>query len=173
MRRSVKSTVAVLLVLLAATATSLRAAEPARTVKVTVLSTMLAGDRGRGIGEWGFAALLEVDGQRVLIDTGERAETVLKNAAELGIDLSGVTDLFIMHNHGDHTGGLVTLRRELMKKNPRALSRAHVPRGVFYPRRVLTAPRAMGCCRSGRPMRRLAVCSSKTKVLCSWVPRCG
>jgi len=35
------------------------AAAEAQTVKVTVLSTMLAGDPGRGIGEWGFAALLE------------------------------------------------------------------------------------------------------------------
>lgn len=110
------------------------AGEPARAVKVTVLSTMLAGDRGRGIGEWGFSALLEVDGQRLLIDTGERPETVLKNATELGIDLSDVTDLVITHNHGDHTAGLVTLRRELAKKNPRALSRAHVPQGIFYPR---------------------------------------
>ena len=106
-------------------------AEPARAVKVTVISTMLAGDPGRGIGEWGFAALLEVDGRRVLLDTGARAETVLRNAGELGIDLSDVTDLVITHNHGDHTGGLVTLRRELARKNPRALSRAHVARGVF------------------------------------------
>ncbi len=110
---------------------ALAAAEPARVAKVTVLSTMLAGDRGRGIGEWGFAALLEVDGRRLLVDTGERPETVLRNAAELGIDLSDVTDLVITHNHGDHTGGLVTLRRELAKKNARALSRAHVARGIF------------------------------------------
>lgn len=131
---SLESTVAFVLGLLALSATSVRAAEPARVVKVTVLSTMLAGDRGRGIGEWGFTALLEVDGQRILVDTGERPETVLRNASELGIDISDVTDLVITHNHGDHTGGLVTLRRELMKKNPRALSRAHVPRGIFYPR---------------------------------------
>ena len=52
-----------------------------------------------GIGEWGFAALIEADGQRLLIDTGARAETVLKNAAELGLDLSGVTDVVITHNH--------------------------------------------------------------------------
>jgi hypothetical protein len=39
---------------------ALRCAEPARAVKVTVLSTMLAGNPGRGIGEWGFAALLKV-----------------------------------------------------------------------------------------------------------------
>lgn len=107
------------------------AAEPAHAVKVTVLSTMLAGDFRRGIGEWGFAALLEVDGRRLLIDTGERPETVLRNALELGIDLSDVTDLVITHNHIDHTAGLVTLRRELAKKNARALSRAHVARGIF------------------------------------------
>ncbi len=106
-------------------------AEPARAVKVTVLSTMLAGNPGRGIGEWGFAALLDVDGRRLLLDTGERPETVLRNASELGIDLSDVTDLVITHNHGDHTAGLVTLRRELAKKNPKALSRAHVARGIF------------------------------------------
>jgi len=34
----------------------LGSAEPARAVKITVLSTMLAGNPGRGIGEWGFAA---------------------------------------------------------------------------------------------------------------------
>ena len=107
------------------------AAETARAVKVTVLSTMLAGDPGRGIGEWGFAALIEVDGRRLLFDTGERPETVLRNAVELGIDLSGVTDLVITHNHADHTAGLVTLRRELARKNPQALSRAHVARGIF------------------------------------------
>ena len=82
---------------------ALGSAEPARAVKVTVLSTMLAGNPGRGIGEWGFAALLEVDGRRLLLDTGERPETVLQNAGELGIDLSDVTDLVITHNHGEHS----------------------------------------------------------------------
>ncbi|MDX2057709.1 MAG: hypothetical protein SFV24_07885, partial [Gemmatimonadales bacterium] len=56
----------------------------AREVKVTVLSTMLAGNPGRGTGEWGYAALVEVDGRRILFDTGARPETVLHNARELG-----------------------------------------------------------------------------------------
>jgi 7,8-dihydropterin-6-yl-methyl-4-(beta-D-ribofuranosyl)aminobenzene 5'-phosphate synthase len=109
-------------------------AQTARAVTVTVLSTMLAGNRGAGIGEWGFAAVLEVDGRRLLVDTGERPDTVLRNASELGIDLSDITDLVLTHNHGDHTSGLLTLRRELARKNPRALSRVHVARGIFYPR---------------------------------------
>jgi 7,8-dihydropterin-6-yl-methyl-4-(beta-D-ribofuranosyl)aminobenzene 5'-phosphate synthase len=109
-------------------------AEPAKSVKVTVLSTMLAGNPGAGIGEWGFAAVVDVDGRRLLVDTGARPETVLKNAAELGIDLSDVTDVVLTHNHSDHTGGLLTLRQELSKKNPRALIRAHVGKGIFLPR---------------------------------------
>jgi 7,8-dihydropterin-6-yl-methyl-4-(beta-D-ribofuranosyl)aminobenzene 5'-phosphate synthase len=104
-----------------------------QNLKVTILSTMLAGGTA-GVGEWGFAALVEVDGKKLLIDTGARAETVLENAAELSIDLSEVTDVVITHNHADHTGGLLTLRRELRAKNPGALSRAHVGAGIFEPR---------------------------------------
>lgn len=130
-RRGRRTPIALLCGLFVAGIGHAAAAEPARAVKITVLSSMLAGDPGRGIGEWGFAALVEVDGRQLLLDTGERPETVLRNAAELGLDLSTVTDLVITHNHGDHTGGLITLRRELMTKNPRALSRAHVARGIF------------------------------------------
>jgi 7,8-dihydropterin-6-yl-methyl-4-(beta-D-ribofuranosyl)aminobenzene 5'-phosphate synthase len=103
-------------------------------VKVTVLSTMLVGNTAAGIGEWGFAAVVEVDNRRLLIDTGARAETVMQNAAELKVDLSSITDLVLTHNHADHTGGLLTLRRALAKTNASALSRVHVPKGIFYPR---------------------------------------
>ena len=105
------------------------------SMKVTVLSTMLVGDSGRnGIGEWGFAALLEADGRRVLIDTGARPEVVLKNAEEMRVDLSGVTEVVLTHNHADHTGGLLALRRAMMAKNSQALSRVHVPAGIFMSR---------------------------------------
>jgi 7,8-dihydropterin-6-yl-methyl-4-(beta-D-ribofuranosyl)aminobenzene 5'-phosphate synthase len=112
-----------------------------RTLRVTVLSTMLAD---RGIGEWGFAALVEADGRRILFDTGARPETVLRNAEELGIDLASVEEVILSHSHGDHTGGLVTLRRELMKRNPRALSRAHVARGIFLRRTQADGSEANG-----------------------------
>jgi 7,8-dihydropterin-6-yl-methyl-4-(beta-D-ribofuranosyl)aminobenzene 5'-phosphate synthase len=109
-------------------------ASQATDVKVTVLSTMLAGDPARGIGEWGYSALIEVDGRRLLLDTGARPETVLHNARELGIDLSTVTELVLTHNHDDHTGGLLTLRRELSRRNPAALSRIHVAPAIFWDR---------------------------------------
>jgi 7,8-dihydropterin-6-yl-methyl-4-(beta-D-ribofuranosyl)aminobenzene 5'-phosphate synthase len=100
-------------------------------LKITILSTMLADD---GIGEWGFAALVEVDGNRILYDTGARPTTVLQNARELKIDLSGVRDVILSHNHADHTGGLLTLRREFSPANPAALSRAYVAPGIFWSR---------------------------------------
>jgi len=97
-------------------------------LKITTLSTMLAN---QGIGEWGYSALVEVDGKQILFDTGRKPETVLKNAEELGIDLSNVEDVFLSHNHGDHTGGLLTLREKLKEQNPNAISRVHVGDGIF------------------------------------------
>jgi len=104
-----------------------------KSLKVTVLSTMLAD---RGLGEWGFSALVEADGRRILFDTGDRPETVLQNARELKIDLSTVTDVVLSHHHGDHTGGLLSLRRALAGKSPAALSRIHVAPGIFSSRRA-------------------------------------
>ena len=92
---------------------------------------MLSDD---GIGEWGFAALVEADGHRILVDTGAKPDTVLLNVRELHLDLSDVRDVILTHNHDDHVGGLLTLRREFMKKNPSALSVVHVGKGIFYSR---------------------------------------
>ena len=105
-----------------------------QSLRVQVLSTMLSGNPGGGIGEWGFAAIVEADGQRILFDTGARPDTVLKNAKELGVDLTNVKDVILSHNHSDHTMGLMTLRREFAKTNPAALSRAHVGKGIFWNR---------------------------------------
>jgi 7,8-dihydropterin-6-yl-methyl-4-(beta-D-ribofuranosyl)aminobenzene 5'-phosphate synthase len=102
-----------------------------KSLKVTILSTMLADE---GIGEWGFAALVEADGHRILVDTGARPDTVLSNARELKVDQSDVRDVILTHNHADHVGGLLTLRREFMKMNPAALSVAYVAKGIFYSR---------------------------------------
>lgn len=98
-------------------------------LKITVLSTMLT--EGTGLGEWGYAALVEVDGRKLLFDTGARPDTVLSNARELGIDLADVEDVILSHHHGDHTGGLLTLRNAFKSSNPAALSRVHIAAGFF------------------------------------------
>jgi 7,8-dihydropterin-6-yl-methyl-4-(beta-D-ribofuranosyl)aminobenzene 5'-phosphate synthase len=58
----------------------------------------------------------------------------LQNARDLKIDLSDVRDVILTHNHWDHVGGLMTLRKEMMKRNPSALSVVYVARGIFYSR---------------------------------------
>jgi 7,8-dihydropterin-6-yl-methyl-4-(beta-D-ribofuranosyl)aminobenzene 5'-phosphate synthase len=102
-------------------------------LKVTLLSTMLVGST-TGMGEWGFSALVEADGHRILLDTGAHPDTVLQNARDLHIDLSDVKEVILTHNHWDHVSGLISLRKEMMKKNPSALSVAHVAKGIFYSR---------------------------------------
>jgi 7,8-dihydropterin-6-yl-methyl-4-(beta-D-ribofuranosyl)aminobenzene 5'-phosphate synthase len=124
--------VLLLIIVLPPIAPAQEARGPVKSVEVLVLSTMLT-DRA-GVGEWGFSALVEADGHRILFDTGARPETVLQNARELKIDLGGVTDVILSHHHGDHTGGLLTLRRELAMRNPDALKRAYVGAGIFLSR---------------------------------------
>jgi 7,8-dihydropterin-6-yl-methyl-4-(beta-D-ribofuranosyl)aminobenzene 5'-phosphate synthase len=96
------------------------------SLKVTILTTMLTD--GRGIGEWGFAALVEADGRRILFDTGGRPDTIVINARELGIELGSVPDVILSHNHRDHTTGLLTLREQLRG------ARIHTGKGIFYSR---------------------------------------
>lgn len=105
----------------------------ANHVTVTVLTTNTA-DGGRTQGEWSFSAWVEVGERRFLFDTGWSPDNVLLNAEKLGIDLSVAEDLVLSHHHQDHTGGLETLRRELSRRNPSALSRIHVAPGIFAPR---------------------------------------
>jgi 7,8-dihydropterin-6-yl-methyl-4-(beta-D-ribofuranosyl)aminobenzene 5'-phosphate synthase len=103
------------------------------TLKITLLSTMLVGSPA-GLGEWGFSALVEADGHRILLDTGAHPDTVLQNARDLNVDLSDVREVVLTHNHWDHVTGLLTLRREMMKKNPAAMSVVYVAKGIFYSR---------------------------------------
>lgn len=99
-----------------------------KQLKVTILSTMLSQ---RGIGEWGFSALVEADSVRILFDAGGREKTVIENARELKIDLSNVPTLILSHNHLDHTAGWLPLRKEMKNLNSHSVSITHVAEGIF------------------------------------------
>ena len=104
---------------------------PARRVKklqIRILSTMLAET---GIGEWGFAAMVEADGHRILFDAGTRPDTVIENAKALRVDLA-VNEMLLSHFHGDHNGGLLTLRKSVAP----SLGTCYVGEGIFLPRRA-------------------------------------
>jgi 7,8-dihydropterin-6-yl-methyl-4-(beta-D-ribofuranosyl)aminobenzene 5'-phosphate synthase len=112
------------------------AAGRVHALKITVLSTMLAD--GNELGEWGFSALVEADGHRLLVDTGAHNDVVLKNAQSLGVDLTTIPEVVLTHHHWDHVGGLLTLRDSVRIQAPAALARAHVGEGIFYPRLSLS-----------------------------------
>lgn len=61
------------------------------------------------VKDWGFAALVEYGGKRVLFDTGNDASIFQQNVTRLGVDLTRLDAVVISHRHGDHTSGLTYL----------------------------------------------------------------
>jgi len=56
--------------------------------------------------DWGFAALIEYGGKRILFDTGDNPDILAKNAKAKGVDLSNLDFVVMSHRHGDHMGGM-------------------------------------------------------------------
>ncbi len=74
-------------------------------VRVTILYDAF-GARADLQRDWGFAALVETGGKRILFDTGNNADSFARNTAVLGVDLRTIDMVVISHRHGDHTAGL-------------------------------------------------------------------
>ncbi|MBA2126970.1 MBL fold metallo-hydrolase [Hyphomicrobium methylovorum] len=73
--------------------------------KLTVLFDAI-GNRADLRKDWGYAALVEVGGRRILFDTGNDAAVLAHNTKALGVDLGKLDFVVISHRHGDHTTGL-------------------------------------------------------------------
>ena len=56
--------------------------------------------------DWGFAALIEYGGRRILFDTGDNPDILARNAKAKGADLSNLDFVVMSHRHGDHMGGM-------------------------------------------------------------------
>ncbi len=56
--------------------------------------------------DWGFACLVEYQGNTLLFDAGRMADLYQKNVEILGIKPKEIPTLFISHEHGDHTAGI-------------------------------------------------------------------
>src|SRR3954470_12256715 len=61
--------------------------------------------------DWGYAALLEYGGQRILFDTGNNPNILARNARAKGVDLAALDFVVMSHRHGDHMGGLAYVLR--------------------------------------------------------------
>lgn len=58
------------------------------------------------VRDWGFAALIEYQGKRILFDTGNNAANFAQNVRRLHIDLKHLDLVVVSHRHSDHTAGL-------------------------------------------------------------------
>jgi 7,8-dihydropterin-6-yl-methyl-4-(beta-D-ribofuranosyl)aminobenzene 5'-phosphate synthase len=114
--------------------------------RVTILYDAF-GNRRALTRDWGFAALVESGGKRILFDTGNNADIFAQNVRALGIDLRRLDFVVVSHRHGDHVAGL----NYLLRVNPHV--KIYAPRenfgvfgsalpGTFY-RRDSTLPDSM------------------------------
>jgi 7,8-dihydropterin-6-yl-methyl-4-(beta-D-ribofuranosyl)aminobenzene 5'-phosphate synthase len=56
--------------------------------------------------DWGFSALVEIAGKRILFDTGNDPDIFAANVNAKGIDLTKIDFVVLSHRHSDHMAGL-------------------------------------------------------------------
>ncbi|UPK08273.1 MBL fold metallo-hydrolase [Bradyrhizobium sp. 170] len=56
--------------------------------------------------DWGFSALVEISGKRILFDTGNDADIFAANVKAKNIDLTSIDFVVLSHRHSDHMAGL-------------------------------------------------------------------
>ena len=95
--------------------------------------------------DWGYAALVEYGGKRILFDTGNNPDILERNAKAKGIDFSKLDFVVMSHRHGDHMGGLTYVLRVNPKvpiyapKEGFGVYGADLP-GTFYRKDTSLAP---------------------------------
>jgi 7,8-dihydropterin-6-yl-methyl-4-(beta-D-ribofuranosyl)aminobenzene 5'-phosphate synthase len=68
------------------------------------------------IGDKGFAAIVDADGERTLFDTGMRGGYLMHNLNALDADPDAVDRVVVSHVHNAHTGGLQAFLERRTKK---------------------------------------------------------
>jgi 7,8-dihydropterin-6-yl-methyl-4-(beta-D-ribofuranosyl)aminobenzene 5'-phosphate synthase len=81
--------------------------------RVTILHDAFSR-KGELTLDWGYAALIEYNGKRILFDTGNNIAVFKANVEKMHVDLTHLDAVVISHIHGDHTSGL----RYVLELNP-------------------------------------------------------
>ena len=102
-----KLVAAILAGLGAATTTVANAAAEAES-RITILYDAFGSDSTM-TKDWGFSALVEIAGKRILFDTGDNAEIFAANVKAKGVDLTRLDFVVLSHRHSDHMAGLATV----------------------------------------------------------------
>jgi 7,8-dihydropterin-6-yl-methyl-4-(beta-D-ribofuranosyl)aminobenzene 5'-phosphate synthase len=82
-----------------------RAAEPKSKSQITILYDAFGTDPSM-TKDWGFSALVEVAGKRILFDTGNDADILAANVKAKEVDLKTLDFVVLSHRHSDHMAGL-------------------------------------------------------------------
>ena len=90
---------------LASMAAPVVAAAPEPKNQITILYDAFGADPSM-IKDWGFAALIEIAGKRILFDTGNDADIFAANVKAKGVDLKTLDFVVLSHRHSDHMAGL-------------------------------------------------------------------
>ena len=98
------------------------------SLRIITLIENMPDDENRLAFEHGFSVFLEVNGKRILFDTGQSGAFV-KNAEALGVKLSEVDAVVLSHGHYDHTGGVPELLPLLKEQTP-----VYVGKEFFLPK---------------------------------------
>lgn len=102
-----------ILILIATLQTAMAEDAGAKNVRITVLYDAF-GNAESMQKDWGYSALVEYDGKRILFDTGNNPDILAQNVKAKGVDLKKLDFLVMSHRHGDHMGGLTYV----LKVNP-------------------------------------------------------
>ncbi len=83
--------------------TRMVAAEP--NSQITILYDAFGTDAAMK-KDWGFSALVEIAGKRILFDTGNDADIFAANVKAKSVDLASIDFVVLSHRHSDHMAGL-------------------------------------------------------------------
>jgi 7,8-dihydropterin-6-yl-methyl-4-(beta-D-ribofuranosyl)aminobenzene 5'-phosphate synthase len=89
----------------ASTEPAAQAAAASAPARITVLYDAFGKDAAL-TKDWGYSALVEINGRRILFDTGDNPEVLAANVKAKGVDLTRLDFVVLSHRHGDHMGGL-------------------------------------------------------------------
>ncbi len=90
--------------LLSSCATTSPTSTAAETARITVLYDAFGKDAAM-TEDWGYAALVEINGKRILFDTGDDPAILAKNVKAKGVDLTKLDFVVLSHRHSDHVSG--------------------------------------------------------------------
>ncbi len=90
-------------------------------MKITILTENVAG--GKFLAEHGLSYLIDIDGEKILFDTGY-TNVFLENAAKLEIDIcNDVEKVVLSHGHWDHGDGLQFIKNKTLITHPASFSK--------------------------------------------------